>query len=129
MPASSSRLIKFGFAGAAGFAVDAGTLALVLKMTALDPFSARVIAIAAALCATWFINRTLTFGKSGHSLSGEAIRYGGIGIAGSVLNYAVYSALLLAMPQTPPFIALCLASAAVMVFSYFGYSRLVFQAK
>jgi putative flippase GtrA len=129
MPQLSIRVVKFGLVGAAGFLVDAGTLALVLRKTALDPFSARVIAIGAALCATWLLNRTVTFAKSGHSLAGEAIRYGGVGIAGSAVNYAIYSAVLLTAPQAGAFTALCLASAAVMALSYFGYSRLVFAAK
>ncbi len=129
MPKLSIRFLKFGLVGAAGFLVDAGTLALILRTTALDAFSARIIAIAVALCATWLLNRTVTFGKSGHSAGAEAARYGGVGVAGSLMNYAIYSATLIAAPQAGAFFALCLASAAVMVFSYFGYSRLVFQAK
>ena len=125
----SNRIVKFTVVGAAGFLVDAGTLALVLKTTTLDAFAARIIAIAAALCATWLLNRSVTFGRSGHSLAGEAVRYGGVGIAGSFVNYAIYSAILVAAPQAGAFAALCLASAAVMALSYLGYSRLVFTAK
>jgi putative flippase GtrA len=128
-PGVPTRFLKFALVGAAGLLVDAGTLMTILRTTPLDAFSARIIAIILALCATWLLNRTMTFGRSGHTLGGEAMRYGGVGIAGSALNYAIYSAVLLAAPQTEPFIALCLASAAVMVFSYFGYSRLVFQTK
>ena len=125
----TNKFVKFGLVGAAGFLVDAGTLALVLKTTPLDPFSARIIAIAVALCATWLLNRSVTFGRSSHSLAGEAARYGGVGMAGSVINYAIYSAILIAAPQAGAFAALCLASAAVMALSYLGYSRLVFAAK
>jgi putative flippase GtrA len=129
MPLLSMRIVKFGLVGAAGFFVDAGTLALVLKTTPLGPFSARIIAIVAALFATWLLNRRMTFSKSGHSLAGEAMRYGSVGTAGSVVNYAIYSAILLAAPQAGAFAALCLASAAVMALSYVGYSKLVFTAK
>jgi putative flippase GtrA len=129
MPQLSSRFMRFALVGAAGFLVDAGTLALLLKSTGLDAFSARVVAITGALCATWLLNRSVTFGKSGHSLAGEAVRYGGVGVAGSVMNYAIYSAILLAAPQVGAFAALCLASAAVMALSYLGYSKLVFSAK
>jgi putative flippase GtrA len=129
MPQSSVRLFKFGLVGAAGFLVDAGTLALVLKTTALDAFSARIIAISVALCATWMLNRTVTFGKSSHSLAGEAMRYGGVGIAGSAVNYGIYSTVLLAVPSAGAFAALFIASGSVMVLSYLGYSRLVFQPK
>ena len=129
MPMLSIRFAKFGLVGAAGFLVDAGTLALLLETTGLDAFSARIIAIAAALCATWLLNRSVTFGRSGHSLAGEAMRYGGVGIAGSIVNYTIYSAILIAVPQAGAFAALCVASATVMALSYFGYSKLVFTTK
>jgi putative flippase GtrA len=125
----ANRIIRFGLTGGIGFLADAGALALLISFAALDPFTARLIAIAFALAVTWVINRNFTFAKSGHSLSGEALRYGGVGIAGSALNYAIYSSILVIAPQTGAFPALCLASAAVMVLSYAGYSRLVFQAK
>lgn len=129
MPVAPERFIRFGLVGGFGFLVDAGTLAMLMKFTPLDAFSARLIAIALALCVTWFLNRTLTFGASGHSMGTEALRYGSVGLAGSALNYAIYSAILLAVPQAGALTALCLASATVMVLSYLGYSRLVFQAK
>lgn len=123
------RFVKFGLVGGIGFLVDAGTLAFLVNITPFDAFSARLIAIALALCVTWFLNRTLTFDASGHSMGAEAVRYGGVGIAGSVLNYAIYSAIVLATPRVGALTALFLASAAVMVLSYLGYSRLVFRAK
>jgi putative flippase GtrA len=129
MPRLSVQFVKFGLVGVAGFSVDAGTLALVLKTTALDAFSARIIAISAALCATWVLNRTVTFGKSGYSAANEAMRYGGVGIAGSILNYAIFSVVLLELPQAGAFAALNIASGSVMLLSYFGYSRLVFHPK
>jgi putative flippase GtrA len=124
-----NRLLKFALTGGIGLLADAGALALLIKVLGLDPFTARLIAIAFALAVTWLINRNFTFGKSQHSLGGEALRYGGVGIAGSAINYVIYSAILIAAPQMGAFLALCLASAAVMVLSYAGYSRLVFQAK
>jgi putative flippase GtrA len=129
MPQLPIRFFRFGLVGAAGFLVDAGTLALVLITTPLDAFSARLIAIAVALNATWLLNRTVTFGRSGHSMAGEAARYGSVGIAGSAVNYAIYSTVLLMLPKAGAFAALFIASGSVMVLSYFGYSRLVFQQK
>jgi putative flippase GtrA len=123
-----TRIFKFAIVGATGFLVDCGTLALVLKTTPLDAFSARTIAIAAAIFSTWLLNRNLTFGSSGHSLGGEAMRYGGVGVSGSLINYLIYSAVLLAAPQAGPFAALFVASGAVAALTYLGYSRLVFQA-
>jgi putative flippase GtrA len=123
------RIFKFAIVGATGFLVDCGTLALVLKTTSLDAFSARSIAISTAIFSTWLLNRNVTFGSSGHSLGGEAMRYGGVGLSGSLINYMIYSAVLLAAPRAGPFAALLVASGSVAALTYLGYSRLVFQAK
>ena len=40
---------------------------------------------------------------------------------------AIYAALLLAAPATPPLVALVVASAAATLLSYLGYSRFVFD--
>jgi putative flippase GtrA len=121
------RLIWFAIAGGSGFVTDAAVLALLLHATPLDPFSARLIAIAVAMCVTWLLNRTFTFGKSGRHVLSEGARYGGVGVTSAILNYAVYSAVLIAFPTVPPLAALVIASAAAMAFSYFGYSRFVFR--
>lgn len=120
------RLLAFAFAGGIGFLVDAATLFILLHVTPLGPFSARLFAIATAMTVTWLLNRTFTFGPSGRSLADEGSRYGAVGAATSLFNYAVYSALLLLMPGLNPLLALVAASAAAMVASYLGYSRLVF---
>ena len=122
-----SRFLRFAIVGSVGFVVDAGVLALLLWTTPLGPFVARLVSIACGLTVTWLCNRTLTFGPSGRSKLHEGARYGGVGIATSILNYLVYSGVLLTFPATPPLAAVVVASAAAMVFSYLGYSRLVFD--
>jgi putative flippase GtrA len=123
------RVLKFALTGGIGFLADAGMLAFLIRTFAFNPFTARLIAIAFALAVTWLINRNFTFGASRHPIGSEALRYGGVGVAGSILNYAIFSAVLIALPNTSTFLALCMASVTVMVLSYAGYSRLVFQAK
>lgn len=117
----------FALAGATGFAVDSGVLFLLMSAAGLGPFSARAFAIAAAMTCTWLINRRQTFGKSRHSTVGEGIRYGGVGLATSLVNYALYSLMLLVLPGFPPLAALVIASLLAMALSYMGYSRLVFR--
>jgi putative flippase GtrA len=119
--------LSFLLVGGIGFAVDAAVLMLLLRATSLDPFSARFVSIAVALSATWVLNRHITFGPSGRAAIIEGARYGGVGTATSLVNYAVYSALLFAFPGMEPLMALILASATAMVLSYLGYSRLVFD--
>jgi putative flippase GtrA len=122
-----AKTVRFGIVGLAGFCVDAGCLALLLWFTQLGPFVSRLIAILAALSITWLLNRRFTFGPSGRSLAHEAARYGSVGISGSVLNYGIYSAILLVAPTIWPIFALVIASALVTIFSWFGYSKFVFS--
>ncbi|WP_274626684.1 GtrA family protein [Arvimicrobium flavum] len=121
------RIAAFLFTGGIGFLADAGALTLILSLSPLDPFLARILSIAFALAVTWMLNRTLTWGPSDRPAPIEGARYGGVGVATSAINYATYSALLLAVPDMPPLAALATASLVAMCFSYLGYSRFVFD--
>ena len=121
------KLFRFLIAGSVGFIVDAGVLLLLLRFTEIGPFGGRAISIPSALIATWVLNRNFTFGHSDRSLAAEGFRYGSVGLTSALLNYALYSALLMSAPALRPIIALILASAAATAFSFFGYSRFVFR--
>ncbi len=123
------KLVRFAIAGGLGFIVDAGVLALLLQVTPLGPFIARLFAIALAMATTWAFNRTFTFDRSGRSLAAEGFRYGSVGVTAALVNYGLYSALLLSLPALQPLVAMVLATAASMFFSFFGYSRFVFRGK
>ncbi len=124
---SSHRLLRFTIVGGIGFIADAAILALLLATTPLDPFVARIVSIGFGLTVTWLSNRTLTFRPSSRGVLGEGARYGGVGVTTSIVNYLVYSLLLLAMPWMAPLLALAVASLAAMALSYLGYSRFVFD--
>jgi len=123
------KLLRFGIAGGIGFLVDAGVLSLLLQTTPLGPFLARLVAIALAMATTWVFNRTFTFDRSGHSLAVEGFRYGSVGVTAALVNYGLYSALLLTLPDLQPITAMVLATAASVLFSFFGYSRFVFRGE
>ncbi|MNY81404.1 GtrA-like protein [compost metagenome] len=57
----------------------------------------------------------------------EGFRYGSVGLISAMVNYLIYSGLLLALPILQPMAALVIASIAAMAFSFFGYSRFVFR--
>ncbi|MBR0557368.1 GtrA family protein [Ciceribacter sp. L1K23] len=122
-----AKLLRFGIVGSVGFLVDAGILALLLGFTPLGPFVSRAIAIAVAMMATWYLNRRFTFGASRHSIVREGFRYGSVGLTSALVNYLVYSALLISFPTLQPLAALVVSSIAAMAFSFFGYSRFVFR--
>ncbi len=121
------RLVRFVFAGGVGFVADATALALLLGLTPLGPFLARILSIGFALSVTWVLNRTLTFAPSGRGVVREGARYGGVGLSTSVVNFLVYSGLLSLVPSLPPLAALVVASLAAMALSFLGYSRFVFD--
>ena len=121
-------LFRFALVGGLGFLVDAGVLQWLLSHTHLGPFLARAVAIVTAMLVTWQGNRLFTFGASGRGLISEGVRYGSVGVASACVNYAVYSALILAIPSLPPVAALMLASIAALSLSFMGYSRVVFRA-
>ncbi|MBW8638223.1 GtrA family protein [Hoeflea sp. WL0058] len=122
----NSRLLKFLVVGGVGYVTDAGILMALLRWTEIDPFTGRLIAIAITLQVTWLLNRRFTFEKSHRHAAVEGMRYSGVGIASSLLNYLVYSCLLVFVPTLPPVAALTLGSASATIFSYTGYAKLVF---
>ena len=122
-----SRILRFVVVGGIGFIADAGMLVLLLAETPLGPFAARLVSVAFGLAVTWLCNRTLTFQPSSRGMLREGARYGGVGITTSIVNYVIYSGLLVAMPWMAPLLALVIASLAAMTLSYLGYSRLVFD--
>jgi len=122
-----ARLVRFVLAGGVGFVADAAALWLLLHATPLGPLAARAASIGFALCVTWQINRHVTFSPSSRGTAREGARYGGVGVATSIVNYLVYCAVLLALPALPPLVALAFASLVAMTLSFLGYSRLVFD--
>jgi putative flippase GtrA len=122
-----NRFLRFLAIGTVGFVADAGMLGALLVWTPLGPYSARLVSIGFALLVTWLLNRLITFGPSSRHVAVEGARYGGVGIASSVINYLAYSAFLWAIPDTPIIVALVVASVVALAFSFLGYSRLVFD--
>jgi putative flippase GtrA len=120
-------LLRFLAVGSVGLVIDVGVLLLFLRFTPVGPFGARAVGIAAAVTATWMLNHKFTFGRSGQSLAVEGFRYGSVGIVSALVNYAIYTALLVSIPVLRPIVALVLASAAATAFNFFGYSRFVFR--
>ena len=123
------RFALFAAVGTAGFVVDTSTLALLHYWAGIDPFSARAISTPVAMLATWRLNRALTFGASAARQLTEGARYLTVATVAALLNYAIYSAILLTFPAVPPPIAVAISTLFVMTGSYLGYSRLVFSSR
>ena len=120
------RFLRFAMVGGAGFLIDAGLLAALHHGAGLDPFSARLVSIAAAAFSTWRLNRMVTFGASAASQTTEGLRYASVAALTACFNYLVYALALIVWEDLPPIAAAVLATLAAMTLSYLGYSRFVF---
>lgn len=87
------RAYRFALAGSLGFAVDAGVLLLVIA--ALGPYWGRALSFLAAVVATWLLNRRYAFADrtSGRHPLIEFVSYLAAMLAGGVVNYGVYAAI------------------------------------
>ena len=121
------RLFRFACVGLAGFAVDTGTLAVLHHGIGLDPFSARILSIVLAIFTTWRLNRSVTFGRSDTGQVFEGARYYTVAVVTALVNFGIYSLILLIWTDAWPVAAAIFATACTMFMSYFGYSRLVFR--
>lgn len=120
-----AKPIRFALVGIIGFFADTGTL-FALTQLGLDPFTSRLISISVAMFTTWRLNRAMTFGASDRHPAAEGARYSVVALSVAGLNYAIYAALLLAIPGLWPVMATAIATVFSMTASYVGYSRWVF---
>ena len=122
----SRQFLLFVCVGIAGFLVDAGT---VFGLTALgvSPLVARLPALVLAIVTTWLLNRRITFDIEKPSTAAEFTRYFGVATVSAILNFAVYS--LLVMSGLAPVISVAIATLALMAFSFFGYKIFAFKLR
>lgn len=129
----SQQFLRFCVVGAAGFLVDAGILAILTGALGWNNIIARVPSFLIAVFTTWRLNRRLTFphlpSDTRRSSLREFANYLSVGLAGNLLNFWIYSALILTILARQPIVALAVASLVALVFSYFGYSAWVFSRK
>lgn len=130
--AERSSLVRHGpgfvASGLIAFSVDALVL-LALTRSGVDPFSARVVAIAIAMVAAWLSHRRLTFAVAVPPSLTEFARYAVVASGAAAVNYAIYAALLLVWRGLPPLAALFAATATSMCVSYVGMRFGVFRAR
>lgn len=119
----------FVLSGGLAFAVDAGTLWLLTRFAGLDPYSARLAAIATAMVTAFFAHRRLTFAMTTPPTLAELARFLAVAWSASAVNYGLYALLLLARPATAPLLALVAATVVSMAVSYVGMRYGVFKRR
>lgn len=117
-------LAGFLVVGSLGFAVDFAVLAALLEY-GMRPTVARIPSVGIALLVTWLLNRRFSFRAAGAPRLAEFLAYVSVAGVSALLNYAIFSGLVLL--ELHPLLALALATAVTLVLNFLGFSRLVFR--
>lgn len=117
----------FLVSGTVAAVVDAGITTALIRYAALDPFTARLFAILVAMMVAWLMHRRVTFNVAAAPTWQEFIRFIAVAWSANLLNYALYSAIMLFRPATLPVLAVVVATGVAAVFSYAGFRLRVFR--
>lgn len=117
----------FIVSGLIAFSTDAAVLWLLTSFAAIDPYSARVIAILVAMVAAYFAHRRLSFAVATPPSLSEFAKFASVASTANVINYAIYAGMLLVVPGCTPLQALLVASVIAMIVSYLGFRFGVFK--
>ena len=123
-------LLRFGLVGVVGFAVDGGLLQLLVGVGGWGPIVARAVSFPAAVLATWWLNRHVTFrGRDAGPAWASLARYVAVSIVGTSVNFGVYTSLVLgsAAMAAQPIVPFAIASVAALVFNYLGSKHFAFR--
>lgn len=124
------QFISFGMVGTVGFLVDSCILMILIKFLRLHPISAQVFAFLVAVTVTWYLNRTLTFSSATKRPKViEWLRYISANGVGALVNFSIYSALVLFAIGLfkQPLIALAISCVSAMLFNFFSSKYFAFK--
>jgi len=125
---------RFAGAGAVGFVIDAALTLLLTQSGLMSAYLARIPATGIAICATFYLNRSLTFRSEDRNWLSEFLRYVGVNLAGAAINYGGYAACLFLLTGAgfasgatgAIFAAVAAGSAIAMVFNFLGSRSFAF---
>ena len=107
---------------------DALVLVALTQLADFNPLVARVFAIATAMVVSWLLNRTITFRVGTPPTPREFMRFAALAWITAALNYAVFAAVLLALPGTYPLVALVISSLSAAIVAYICMRFAVFTS-
>jgi putative flippase GtrA len=120
---------RYCIVGALGFAVDWSILQFCVRVFGVGPVVARVFSTFAALTATWLLHRQFTFSVASQINFSEWFRYMLSNGVGALVNFCVYSGMVLVWPRLGLTIPLAIASVVALAINYFGAAYFVFNHK
>ena len=139
------QFFKFGIVGVVGFIVDAGVLALCMKVGGLGPYEGRLVSFLIAVTVTWLGNRHFTFKEKPTPAATHAspvtptattatkqwFQFLIVCLGGFALNYGTYAALMATCPLVAawPTLGVAAGSLAGMFFNFFTSKNFVFRKR
>jgi putative flippase GtrA len=87
------QFFRFAVVGVAGFVVDAGVVAILVRLLSAGAYQARICSYFFAVSTTWWLNRRFTF----HSASPPAREFVAFLLAnafGAMINLSVYAGII-----------------------------------
>lgn len=106
--------LRFYLVGLFGCAVDAGTLFGLVERFEVTPLPARVISLMIAITASWAVHRRWTYRAHDPRRIAEWSRALTTSLVCAAVNFAIYAAVLLALPGTPFLLALGMGTAVAL---------------
>lgn len=125
---SGVLFLKFVLVGGIGFGIDYGVLRLLVTAWGWHWALARIPSFALAVCVTWIMNRTLTFGSS-NRWAGESIRYLVTQSIGSAVNLVVFSGIVIAFGAGTLLVPLAVGAVAGLVSNFLMSKYVVFSVR
>ena len=117
----------FVTSGLLAFLTDAAVLTVLTRYAGIDPFLARLAAIAVAMVAGYFAHRRLTFRVQEAPSLAQFGKFFSVAATASIINYTIYAGILMAYPGWEPLAALVIATIVSMIASYAGLRFGVFK--
>jgi putative flippase GtrA len=123
---SPPNLLGFVVAGGLAFVIDGASLWLLTSL-GVNPLSGRLVGMALALVAGWWINRSWTYGDPAAPSLAELGRYALSGVVSTGVNYAAFALIIVLWPMVYPLEALVVESGVALAVSFGGYCVAVFN--
>ena len=124
-----AAFLRYGAVGAIGFAVDAGTLQMLVFAAGIPPIPARLLSFSVAVLVTFALNHRWTFAGAGSDGTVAAfLAYLGVQGVAFAVNLGIYAGWILwvATPWNIPLLGLAVASVIGLVVNYAGSRFVVF---
>ena len=121
MTSLGKEAARFALVGTGAFLLDSSVLALLVHAAGWDALLARLVSISVAMVCAWLVHRNWTFstGRLRSPLRQTAL-YGATQFIGLSINYAIFTALVLAgsVWRAYPVLAVAAGSVAAMGVTY-----------